>query len=120
MALRRPRQDEMAAPTGGTATALATPPDLTGESVDECNAVGELLVQANQIAPDQVADALDVANGDLIKLSNTLLQRFGVARAAVSEAVARACQVPVADPTTVTLDEEMIAKFPKRWPALTR
>jgi len=113
MALRKPKSDEMAPPGGGTATALAERPETVGESMQECVAVGQLIVQGGHLPDADMQAAADVGNGDLLKFTNLLLQRFGVSRTAVSQAVSQVCQVPLGDASAVILDEEVIAKFPE-------
>ena len=115
MALRKPRPDDIAAAgssNGGAATALAEPPAV-GASADECNAVGQALVQQGHIAPDRLAVALEEANGDLLKLVSKLLSHYGVARSDLSQVVAAVCQVPLADSSLVHLDEEIVTRFPE-------
>ncbi|HSM66476.1 MAG TPA: hypothetical protein VK860_09240, partial [Ilumatobacteraceae bacterium] len=111
MALRKTRPDDFAAPSGGTATALAEPP--VGQSADECSAVGQALVQAGQLDAETLATALAEANGDLLKFGILLLNRFGVGRNELSQTVAAVCQVPVADVSMVHLDEEIVTRFPE-------
>jgi type IV pilus assembly protein PilB len=111
MALRKPRPDDFAAPSGGTATALAEPP--VGQSAEECSAVGQALVQAGQLDAETLATALAEANGDLLKFGVLLLNRFGVGRNELSQTVAAVCQVPVADVSMVQLDEEIVTRFPE-------
>jgi type IV pilus assembly protein PilB len=116
MALRKPKSDDFAAPTGGgTATALAEPPPMapTGASADECAAVGQVLVQGGHLAADSLATALAEANGDLLKFGGRLLNHHGLDRKQYAAAVATVCQVPVADASTIQLDEEIVTRFPE-------
>jgi type IV pilus assembly protein PilB len=114
MALRKPRPDDLATPTGrGAATALAEPPPV-GESADECSAVGQALTQGGYLDAETLAGALTDANGDLLKLGTALLNRHGVGRVELSTAVAAVCQVPVADVSIVQLDEEIVTRFPEQ------
>jgi len=117
MALRKPKPEDFAPPPGGgTATALADPPGragTAGESVEECEAVGQALLQGGHVSAEALASAHETANGDLLKFGTVLLSHHGVGRGELSDAVSAVCQVPVADASNVQLDEEVIAKFPE-------
>jgi len=111
MALRRPKSDEMAPPTGGAATAVADPPVEGGPSAEQCMATGQALVQAGHLDADRLAAALQDSRGDLLTMSNLLLTRYGVERAELSRAVAIACDVPVADSSVGQLDAEIVTRI---------
>ncbi len=115
MALRKPKPDEMAPPnTGRAATALAEPPSAgPGRSADECMATGQALVQAGQLDAERLAEALQTANGDLLVFGQELLTKHAVGRNELAAAVAAACDVPVADSSIDSLDEEVVARFPE-------
>ena len=110
---RKPKADELAPPGGGAATALADPPIISGQSADECMATGQALVQAGQLDAEGLADALQEANGDLLRFGILLLNKHGVGRNELARAVASACGVPVADSGIDTLDEEIVTRFPE-------
>ncbi len=114
MALRRPKSDEMAPPGGGAATAVADAPDAAGPSAEQCMATGQALVQAGHLDTDRLAAALQEARGDLLTMSNFLLTRHGVGRAELSQAVALACEVPVADSSVGQLDPEIVARIDEK------
>ncbi len=119
MALRKPKSDDLAAPTGGgTATALAEPPTSaasapTGASADECAAVGQALVQGGHLSAEALASTLADANGDLLTFGGRLLNHHGLDRKQYAAAVSAVCQVPVADASSVQLDEEIVTRFPE-------
>ena len=115
MALRKPRPEDMAPPGGGTATALAEPPPIAqGESVDECNAVGQALVAGGHLSQESFDTVSSTTNGDLLKFTTLLLSHHNVGRTELAAAVAAVCQVPVADISIAQLDEEVAAKFPEQ------
>ncbi|MEO1057831.1 MAG: hypothetical protein AAFY28_13035, partial [Actinomycetota bacterium] len=93
-------------PGGGGATALADPPVAPGSdaavsdagpAAAECAAVGDTLIAAGSIAADRFAEATAEAGGDLLKLGQLLLNRYGLARADLAQAVAAACSVDIAE-----------------------
>ncbi|MET0911381.1 MAG: ATPase, T2SS/T4P/T4SS family [Ilumatobacteraceae bacterium] len=110
---RKPNADELAPPGGGAATALADPPMVSGQSADECMATGQALVQAGQLDAEGFASALEEANGDLLRFGLSLLNKHGVGRNELARAVATACGVPVADAGIMSLDEEIVTRFPE-------
>ncbi len=115
MALRKPKPDEMAAPGLGRAgTALAEPPSVApGQSADQCMATGHTLAAAGQLDAEQLALALQEANGDLLRFGQELLTKHAVGRNELAAAVATACGVPLADSSIDTLDEGVVDRFPE-------
>jgi type IV pilus assembly protein PilB len=113
MALRKPRPDDFVPPGGGTATALVEPPVPQGQSIDECNAVGQSLVSRGLLSQESFDTVSATTGGDLLKFVTLLLSHHGVGRNAVAAAVAAVCQLPVADISIVELDEEIATKFPE-------
>ncbi len=109
MALRKAKNEEAA---GGVA--VAEPPrqagTVAGESAEQCMATGQALVQAGHLDAEQLAAALQQANGDLLVFSNALLTKHGVGRAELSNAIGAACQVPVGDSNPGEIDEELVVK----------
>jgi hypothetical protein len=78
MALRKPRPDDMAPPAGGgAATAVAERPDEpagpTGESAEECAAVGQALVQGGHATAEIIATAITESSGDLLAFTSLLV-----------------------------------------------
>jgi hypothetical protein len=80
MALRKPRPEDMAPPGGGTATALAEPPPAQGESIDECNAVGQALIAGGHLSQESFDTVSAATGGDLLKFVTLLLSHHGVGR----------------------------------------
>ena len=112
MALGRKNKDEQDPTEEGGGVAVAEKPD-TGMSPEECMGAGQALVQAGHLTAEKLASLLQDANGDMIKFSDYALTRQGVGRGELSQAVAAACQVPVANANPGELDEEIIAKLPE-------
>ena len=110
---RKPKADEFAPPGGGAATALADPPVVSGQSADECMAAGQALAQAGHLDADGLASALQDANGDLLRFGLAVLNKHGVGRNELAQAVAIACGVPVGDSNIASLDEEIVTRFPE-------
>ena len=110
MALRKTKNEEAA---GGVA--VAEPPTqqdaAVGESAEQCMGIGQALVQAGHLDAEQLAAALQQANGDVLVFSIALLTKHGVGRAELSNALGAVCQVPVADSNPGEIDEELVAKI---------
>ena len=58
--------------------------------------VGQLLVESEQLAAENLATALSVANGDLLQFADIVLGRFGVGRAELAKAIAEVTEVAAA------------------------
>ena len=112
MALRKPRTEDLAPPGGSVATALAEPPPA-GESVDQCNAVGERLIAGGHLSRESFDTVSATTNGDLLQFVTLLLSHHSVGRTELAAAVAAVCEVPVADISMAELDDEIVAKFPE-------
>jgi type IV pilus assembly protein PilB len=95
MALRKPSTERK--PEEGFAAPSAAPVDKVGESVEECVALGQALVQAGHLPPDQLAPGLADGNGDLWEFGLILLTKYGVGRAEYAQALGHAVGLPVAD-----------------------
>jgi type IV pilus assembly protein PilB len=113
MALRKTRPDDMNLPGSGHATALAEPPAALGQSIDECNAVGQSLVSRGLLSQESFDTVSATTRGDLLRFVTLLLSHHGVGRTDLASAVSTVCQVPVADISMVQLDEEIAATFPE-------
>ena len=113
MALGRKKVEDEA-PVEGGGVALAEKPKISGESAEQCMATGQALVQAGFLDADRLATLLQEANGDLIEFSNYALTRHAVGRNEIANAVAAACQVPVADSSIGQLDEEIATRVPEQ------
>jgi type IV pilus assembly protein PilB len=108
MALRKPRPDD-APSTNGGGVALAEPPP-TGESAEQCAAVGQILLQGGHLDGERLAAALEEGKGDLLTFASRLVSHYGLGRTEVAQAVAMVCQVPVADSNNVALSEELAGR----------
>ncbi|MEM9514806.1 MAG: GspE/PulE family protein [Actinomycetota bacterium] len=127
MGLRKSAPDAAMAPPPpnpgtGSATALADPPIAAsgdaavadaGPAAAECASVGDTLVAGGSITTDRFAEALAEAGGDLLTLGQLLLNRYGVGRADLAQAVATACSVDVAESNIGELDAEIVGRFPE-------
>src|SRR6185295_11570394 len=68
-----------------------------GEAANECMRVGQLLVESEQLAAENLAIALSGANGDLLQFADIVLGRFGVDRAELAKAIAEVTEVGLLD-----------------------
>jgi len=104
MALRKSK-DEKRAPeqsSGGVATE-----ERLGESVEECVALGQALVEAGHLPSESLAEALTDGKGELWPFGNMVLTKYGVGRQDYAAALAKACGLPVADPKTTEVNTEL-------------
>ncbi|MDJ0768645.1 MAG: GspE/PulE family protein [Ilumatobacter sp.] len=104
MALRKGKDDKKTPDEGGGAVAVEERP---GESVEECVALGQALVEAGHLEGERLAEALGEANGELWPFGQMLLTKYGVGRAEYAQALSKACGLPVADPTSAEVDLEL-------------
>jgi type IV pilus assembly protein PilB len=81
--------------------ALAAP----GESAGECMRVGQILVENEQLAAENLATALSVGNGDLLQFADIVIGRFGVDRLELAKAVAEVAEVALLDSKSIELPE---------------
>ncbi|MFP5488363.1 MAG: GspE/PulE family protein, partial [Acidimicrobiia bacterium] len=81
-----------------------------GESVEECVAIGQALVEAGHLPADQLQGALADGKGELWAFGQIILTKYGVGRAEYATALGKACGLPVADTRTDALDKEMAAQ----------
>ena len=94
MALRRPKSDEMAPPSGGASTASPNRPPSAARSAEQCMATGQALVQAGQLDAERARRALQDADGDLLVDEQPVADEVRRRPARLAQAVAAACQVP--------------------------
>jgi type IV pilus assembly protein PilB len=83
------------------AASLAVP----GEAAAECMRVGQLLVENQQLSPENLASALSGANGDLLQFADIVLGRFGVDRVEVAKAIAEVTEVALLDSKAIQLPD---------------
>lgn len=98
-------------PAGATATVArreAAEP-VVGPSAAECMRIGQLLAEREQITPENLATALQQANGDLLQFGDIVLGRFGAGRQDVATAIGEVFGLPVADTKHIELSAETAA-----------
>ena len=110
MALRRGK-DEAKRPDGGAYVALA---DRVGESVEECVALAQLLVEAGQLNPELLVPSLNEAKGDLWQYGQMALTKYGAGRTEYARALGRACGIPIADPKTTEVNKEIATEVDEK------
>ena len=76
-----------------------------GESAGECMRVGQILVENEQLAAENLATALSVGNGDLLQFADIVIGRFGVDRLEFAKAVAEVAEVALLDSKSIELPE---------------
>ena len=94
------------------------PATVEGESSAECMKVGQALVESGQLTPENLAQALGQANGDLLQFADIALARYSVGRTELALAISRATGVPavdtkgieIADDIKNVLDEAVVRK----------
>jgi type IV pilus assembly protein PilB len=108
MALRSKSKDDKHSPLAppGAASSNGSSPEM-GESVEECVAVGQVLVEAGFLPADQLQAALADGKGELWPFGQIILTKYGVGRAEYAAALGKACGLPVADPKSVAVNKEM-------------
>src|SRR4051812_29609758 len=82
-------------------------PATEGESVAECQKVGQSLVEAQQITPENLANALNLANGDLLVFADMVLARFAAGRTEVALAISHATGVPAVDTKGIVIADDI-------------
>ena len=85
-----------------------------GDSVQECVAIGQALVESGHLPADQLQGALADGKGELWTFGQIILTKYGVGRAEYAAALGTACDVPVADPKAVEVNKEMAAQVEER------
>ncbi len=102
-------EESFAAPSGGVALA-----DKVGESVEECVALGQALVEAGQIAADKLAPSLADGKGDLWEYGLILLTKYGVGRVEYARALGKAVGLPAADTHVGEPNKELSAELDEK------
>jgi type IV pilus assembly protein PilB len=101
------------APAGGEApTAVATRERVEPEPglhSAECMRMGQLLIDREQLTTDQLATALQSANGDALAFAEFVLQRFRASREELATAIAEVWGVVAADTKRVEFDPAIAA-----------
>ena len=78
-----------------------------GPHAAECMKIGQLLVDREQLNTEQLAQALQTANGDALQFAEFVLQRFRVDRQHLGDAIAEVWGVVAADTKSVEFDKEI-------------
>jgi type IV pilus assembly protein PilB len=116
MALRSKSKDDkhssLPPPGDGGPSSNGSSPE--GESLEECVAVGQALVESGQLPADQLQGALADGKGDLWSFGQIVLTKYGVGRAEYAAALGRACGLPVADPKAVSVNKDMAEQVEER------
>ncbi|MEQ1874545.1 MAG: ATPase, T2SS/T4P/T4SS family [Ilumatobacteraceae bacterium] len=94
------------------------PATAEGESGAECMKVGQSLIESGQLTPEEFAQALGQANGDLLQFADIALARYSVGRTELALAISQATGVPavdtkgieIADDIKHVLDEAVVRK----------
>ena len=89
--------------SGGTAV-----DDRPGESTSECMRVGQLLVEQEQLTPENLAMSLATANGDLLQFADIVLGRFSAGRSELVHAISQVTGVAVADTKGIEIDATLL------------
>ena len=81
-----------------------------GAHAEECMRIGQILVGGEQLSPENLATALQQANGDALQFADIVLGRFGTGRQDLANAIAEVWGVATVDTKAVEFDAE-IAKL---------
>jgi type IV pilus assembly protein PilB len=107
MALFKNKDTSTADPTKSGAGA-STPVTSAGGSQTECMGVGQRLIEGGQISPENLATALQQAEGDLLQFVDIAIGRFGAGRAEVAQAVSEVTEIPLADARSTEVDPQAV------------
>ena len=83
------------------------PATAEGESGTECMKVGQALVEGGHLTPENLAQALGQANGDLLQFVDIALGRYSVGRTEVAIAISAATNVPAVDTKGIDIPDEI-------------
>ena len=116
MALRK-NKDDKRGPDGDAAPGGVAVEERPGESVEECVALGQALVEAGHLPSESLAESLTDGRGELWTYGNVVLTKYGVGRREYAAALGRAVGLPVADtqateanPEAADLVDESVAR----------
>ena len=110
MALRSKSKDDKhqaQADQGGAGNGDRPGAPEMGESVQECVALGQALVEAGHLPADQLQSALADGKGELWPFGQIILTKYGVGRAEYATALGKAVGLPVADPRAVEVNKDL-------------
>ena len=83
------------------------PATAEGESGTECMKVGQALVEGGHLTPENLAQALGQANGDLLQFVDIALSRYSVGRTDVAIAISAATNVPAVDTKGIEIPDDI-------------
>ena len=83
------------------------PATAEGESGAECMKVGQALVEGGQLTPENLAQALGQANGDLLQFADIALSRYSVGRTEVAIAISQATNVAAVDTKGIDIPDDI-------------
>ena len=112
MALRKGRDDNKRSSEGSQPYIPFA--DRVGESVEECVALAQLLVEAGQLNPELLVASLNDAKGDLWEYGQMALTKYGAGRTEYAQALGRACGLPIADPKVTEVNKEIAAQIDEK------
>ena len=110
MALRRASTDKRA---DDGADAPSAGPKI-GESVEECVALGQALVEAGHLPGEMLAPALADGDGDLWEFGQILLTKYGIGRVEYATALGKAVGLPVADTRGSDINKDLSVELEER------
>jgi type IV pilus assembly protein PilB len=84
-----------------------------GESAAECLKVGQNLVEGGHLSPENMAEALAHANGDLLSFAEFVTSRFSVGRAETSIALAAATGLQAVETKGIVVSAEVKGLLPE-------
>jgi type IV pilus assembly protein PilB len=111
MALRKGRDDKRSHESSQPYVPVA---DRVGESVEECVALAQLLIEAGQLNPELLVASLNDANGDLWEYGQMALTKYGAGRVEYAQALGRACGLPIADPKSIDVNKEIASQVDEK------
>ncbi len=111
MALRKGKDDKRSHESSQPYVPVA---DRIGESVEECVALAQLLIEAGQLNPELLVASLNDANGDLWEYGQMALTKYGAGRVEYAQALGRACGLPIADPKSIDVNKEIAAQVAEK------
>jgi type IV pilus assembly protein PilB len=98
-----------AAPRSAEKSAVNSP----GAQTAECMRIGQLLVEGGALTSENLAIALQHANGDVLQFSDIVLGRFDANRGEVAKAIGAVFEFPVVDTRTVALAPSVAGFVPE-------
>jgi type IV pilus assembly protein PilB len=88
-----------------------TPPE--GEAAAECMKAGQILVEGGHLTPENLADALAAANGDLLAFAHSMGTRYSIGRTEIALALSSATGVPAVDTKNIVVSDDVKGLLPE-------